>query len=153
MYSTHDLQEFVNLKKTEKQLKAQTELYNQEIAKLQNILRDVAVKTHDNKLNLEQYKELDKCEGMFNFVVEAKPIKNFDRKYVKATQKEAILLKMFSDYQALNPQATKIPFSWLSETLANVYKIKTRSISNFFTGILSRYELTGGPRNKCVTIP
>ena len=89
MYSTHDLQEFVNLKKTEKQLEAQTELYNQEIAKLQNSLRDVAVKTIENKLNLEQYKELDKCEGMFNFVVEAKPIKNFDRKYVKKTQKEA----------------------------------------------------------------
>lgn len=153
MYSTHDLQEFVSLKKTEKQLEAQTELYNQEIAKLQNSLRDVAVKTIENKLNLERYKELDKCEGVFNFgPQQPKPVKKVDSNYVKSEQKEAILLKMFSDYQALKPLSTRMPFSWMKTRLKNEYKIETRSVSNFFNEFLSRYEKTGGNRNRCVVI-
>ena len=152
MYSTKDLQEFVNLKNSQKKLDNQTQVVKQEIIKLQKNLDSINNKIEKNKIKLEQYKELENVKGMFNFIG-PEPIEDIKPNYVTEEQKKALLLKLFSDYQTLNSGATRVPFSWLKKTLDNQYNIKTRSVSNFFNKLLPQYKKTGGNRNKCVTLP
>tara|TARA_B100000745_G_scaffold194066_1_gene127693 strand:+ start:218 stop:655 length:438 start_codon:yes stop_codon:yes gene_type:complete len=144
MYSTKDLQDFVSLKNSQQQLTNQAQIVQKEMIKIQKNLDSI------NRL-LEQYKELENVKGMFNFIG-PEPIEDIQPNYVTEEQKKTLLIKLFSDYQTLNSGATRVPFSWLKKTLDNQYNIKTRSVSNFFNKLLSRYEKTGGNRNKCVVI-
>jgi len=152
MYSTKDLQDFVSLKNSQEQLTNQARIVRTEILKLQLREGDLKLRTLRIMEKLEQYKELENVKGMFNFIG-PEPIENIQPNYVTEEQKKALLLKLFSDYQTLNPGATRVPFSWLKKTLDNQYNIKTRSVSNFFNKLLSRYEKTGGNRTKCVVLP
>ena len=151
MYSTKDLQEFVNLKNSQKKLDNQTQVVKQEIIKLQKNLDSINNNIEKNKIKLEQYKELENVKGMFNFI-ESEPIEDIQPNYVKEEQKKALFLKLFSDYRALNPNSTRVPFSWLKETLDNQYNIKTKTVSNFFNNILPEYQKTGGNRNRAIVI-
>ena len=101
---------------------------------------------------IEQYKELENVKDMFNFIEPEGRIGNIRPNYVTEEQKKALLLKLFSEYRALNPRSTQVPFSWLKKTLDNQYNIKTRSVSNFFTKLLPEYKKTGGKRNRCVVV-
>ena len=151
MYSTKDLQDFISLKNSQQQLANQTQIVQKEMIKLQKNLDSINNKIEINKTKLEQYKELENVEGMFNFI-EPEPIEDIQPNYVTEEQKKALLIKLFSDYRTLNSGATRVPFSWLKKTLDNQYNIKTRSVSNFFNKLLPQYKKTGGNRNKCVVI-
>ena len=153
MYSTKDLQDFVNLKNSKKQLAEQTKTVHLEILKLQSREIELKVRTLRIMQKLERYNELENVKEMFNFLQPEERIGNIRPNYVTEEQKKALLLKLFSDYRALNPRSTRVPFSWLKKTLDNQYNIKTRSVSNFFTKLLPQYKKTGGKRNRCVIIP
>ena len=152
MYSTQDLQDFVNLKNSKKQLAEQTKTVHLEILKLQSREIELKVRTLRIMQKLERYNELENVKEMFNFLQPEERIGNIRPNYVTEEQKKALLLKLFSDYRVLNPRSTRVPFSWLKKTLDNQYNIKTRSVSNFFTKLLPQYKKTGGNRNKCVVI-
>jgi hypothetical protein len=62
-------------------------------------------------------------------------------------------IKSLSDFKRANPAAKTISYTDVKNTLAETYKIKTRSIANFFLGILSDYETVGGNRNKAIVLP
>tara|TARA_Y100000593_G_C4120820_1_gene242584 strand:- start:43 stop:504 length:462 start_codon:yes stop_codon:yes gene_type:complete len=153
MYSTKDLQDFVNLKTSKKQLAEQTKTVHLEILKLQLRENELKLRTLSIMEKLERYNELENVKEMFNFLEPEERIGNIRPNYVTQEQKKALLLKLFSDYRVLNPRSTRVPFSWLKKTLDNQYNIKTRSVSNFFTKILPQYKKTGGKRNRCVIIP
>ena len=59
---------------------------------------------------------------------------------------------ILNDYLKEDPEADSVPFRWIKDRLEQEYKIKCRSISNFFIGILDDYELVGGNRNKAVKL-
>ena len=63
--------------------------------------------------------------------------------YVSKSKKEAILAKMLNDYRHLYPDQESIPFTWIKGELKERYGIQPKSISNFFVGILDKYELFG----------
>lgn len=153
MYSTKDLQDFVNLKTSKKQLTEQTRTVQLEILELRVRESELKLRTLDIMEKLERYNELENVKEMFNFLQPEERIGNIRPNYVTQEQKKALLLKLFSDYRVLNPRSTRVPFSWLKKTLDNQYNIKTRSVSNFFTKILPQYKKTGGKRNRCVIIP
>ena len=153
MYSTQDLQDFVNLKNSKKQLAEQTKTVHLEILKLQVREGELKLQTLSIMEKLERYNELENVKEMFNFLEPEERIGNIRPNYVTEEQKKALLLKLFSDYRVLNPRSTRVPFSWLKKTLDNQYNIKTRSVSNFFTKLLPQYKKTGGKRNRCVIIP
>ncbi len=153
MYSTKDLQDFVNLKTSKKQLTEQTRTVQLEILELRVREGELKLRTLDIMEKLERYNELENVKEMFNFLQPEERIGNIRPNYVTQEQKKALLLKLFSDYRVLNPRSTRVPFSWLKKTLDNQYNIKTRSVSNFFTKILPQYKKTGGKRNRCVIIP
>ena len=153
MYSTQDLQDFVNLKNSKQQLAEQTKTVHLEILKLQSREIELKVRTLRIMQKLERYNELENVKEMFNFLQPEERIGNIRPNYVTEEQKKALLLKLFSDYRVLNPRSTRVPFSWLKKTLDNQYNIKTRSVSNFFTKLLPQYKKTGGKRNRCVIIP
>ena len=153
MYSTQDLQDFVNLKNSKQQLAEQTKTVHLEILKLQSREIELKVRTLRIMQKLERYNELENVKEMFNFLEPEERIGNIRPNYVTEEQKKALLLKLFSDYRVLNPRSTRVPFSWLKKTLDNQYNIKTRSVSNFFTKLLPQYKKTGGKRNRCVIFP
>ena len=153
MYSTQDLQDFVNLKNSKQQLAEQTKTVHLEILKLQVREGELKLQTLSIMEKLERYNELENVKEMFNFLEPEERIGNIRPNYVTEEQKKALLLKLFSDYRVLNPRSTRVPFSWLKKTLDNQYNIKTRSVSNFFTKLLPQYKKTGGKRNRCVIIP
>jgi len=152
MYSTKDLQDFVNLKNSKQQLAEQTKTVHLEILKLQVREDELKLQTLSIMEKLERYNELENVKEMFNFLEPEERIGNIRPNYVTEEQKKALLLKLFSDYRALNPRSTRVPFSWLKKTLDNQYNIKTRSVSNFFTKLLPQYKKTGGKRNRCVVV-
>ena len=152
MYSTKDLQDFVNLKNSKQQLAEQTKTVHLEILKLQVREGELKLQTLSIMEKLERYNELENVKEMFNFLEPEERIGNIRPNYVTEEQKKALLLKLFSDYRALNPRSTRVPFSWLKKTLDNQYNIKTRSVSNFFTKLLPQYKKTGGKRNRCVVV-
>ncbi len=45
-----------------------------------------------------------------------------------------------------------MPFRWIKKHLEDEYKIKCKSISNFFVGLLDDYELAGGNRNRSIVL-
>ena len=152
MYSTKDLQDFVSLKNVQQKLTNQTQIVEQEIIKLAKTLDSINKQMEINTTKLEQYKDLENVKGMFKFLDPAR-VEITRPNYVTDEQKKTLLLKLFADYQTCNPDATRVPFSWLKKTLDNQYNIKTRSVSNFFNKLLPQYKKTGGNRNKCVTLP
>ena len=152
MFTTKDLQDFVNLKNSQQELNNQVTVVEQEIVKLHNNVNTINNKIKENQIKLEQYKELENVKDMFNFIEPEGRIGNIRPNYVTEEQKKALLLKLFSEYRALNPRSTQVPFSWLKKTLDNQYNIKTRSVSNFFTKLLPEYKKTGGKRNRCVVV-
>ena len=153
MFTTKDLQDFVNLKNSQQELNNQVTVVEQEIVKLHNNVHTINNKIKENQIKLEQYKELENVKEMFNLIEPEQRIDNIRTNYVTEEQKKTLLLKLFSEYLALNPRSTRVPFSWLKKTLDNQYNIKTRSVSNFFTKLLPQYKLTGGNRNRCVVVP
>ena len=58
-----------------------------------------------------------------------------------------------ADYRRANPDAETVSYTEVKNALAETYKIKTRSITNFFLGILCDYETVGGNRNKAIVLP
>ena len=152
MFTTKDLQDFVNLKNSQQELNNQVTVVEQEIVKLHNNVNTINNKIKENQIKLEQYKELENVKDMFNFIEPEGRIGNIRPNYVTEEQKKALLLKLFSEYRALNPRSTQVPFSWLKKTLDNQYNIKTRSVSNFLTKLLPEYKKTGGKRNRCVVV-
>ena len=153
MYSAKDLQDFVNLKNAQQQLNNQAKVIQQEIVKLHNNANAINNRLKENQSKLEQYKELENVKEMFNLIEPEERIDNIRPNYVTEEQKKTLLLKLFSEYRALNPRSTRVPFAWLKKTLDNQYNIKTRSVSNFFTKLLPQYKKTGGNRNRCVVVP
>ena len=153
MYSAKDLQDFVSLKNSQQELNNQAKVVQQEIVKLHNNANTINNRLKENQIKLEQYKELENVKEMFNLIEPEERIDNIRPNYVTEEQKKTLLLKLFSEYRALNPHSTRVPFSWLKKTLDNQYNIKTRSVSNFFTKLLPQYKKTGGKRNRCVVVP
>ena len=113
MYSTQDLQDFVNLKNSKQQLAEQTKTVHLEILKLQVREGELKLQTLSIMEKLERYNELENVKEMFNFLEPEERIGNIRPNYVTEEQKKALLLKLFSDYRVLNPRSTRVPFSWL----------------------------------------
>ncbi|MCP4082742.1 MAG: hypothetical protein GY743_21140 [Planctomycetaceae bacterium] len=74
------------------------------------------------------------------------------KKNVSSEKKKLLLPIILNDYLKEEPEADSVPFRWIKSRLEQEYKIKCRSISNFFIGILDDYELIGGNRNKAVKL-
>ena len=74
------------------------------------------------------------------------------KKNVSSEKKKLLLPIILNDYLKEDPEADSVPFRWIKARLEQEYKIKCRSISNFFIGILDDYELVGGNRNKAVKL-
>lgn len=104
-----------------------------------------------------KYKELSKVMAQNKLTslspFESEEIEIESPNYVSKMEKELLLSKLISEYRRLYfPEKGAVPFSWIKSQLKKQYDIETKSISNFFVGILDNYELVGGNRNRSISL-
>jgi hypothetical protein len=153
-FSISEIEQFQKLKKRMRQLDSWSESLKVEMEKLRR------QQGHESKERTEieetlrtRFKQLEAASSLFSLSdVPDTALEIKETHYVTANKKELLLEKMMNDYKALNPEETAVPFRWMKSELETRYEIKTRSVSNFFTGILDKYELVGGSRNRAVSL-
>lgn len=153
-FSITEIEEFQKLKRRMLQLERWGETIDEELGKLQRQKKHQIEESKEinEKLNNE-FKNLNAASSLFSLSdVPDTALEIKDTTYVTTNKKELLLDKMLNDYKALNPEETTVPFGWLKSELQDKYSIKTRSVSNFFTGILDSYERVGGKRNRAVVM-
>ena len=76
----------------------------------------------------------------------------YNPNYVTSEDKEKLLAKILSDFQAENKDLNKMPFGMIKTILKTRYKIETPSAGLFFRNQLKEHETTGGNKSKFVCL-
>ena len=71
---------------------------------------------------------------------------------ISLEKKKLLLPAILEDYKATHTDSKNVPFRWIKQHLEEKYKVKCKSISNFFVGLLDDYELAGGNRNRSIIL-
>ncbi len=154
-FSVEDLEEFQRLKKRQRQLHRWRESIKEDLARLKEQQRhqEDELASVEEKLT-KKYKPLEGKLELFTLsdVPDSALQKVEGKKNVSSEKKKLLLPIILNDYLKEEPEADSVPFKWIKARLDQEYKIKCRSISNFFIGILDDYELVGGNRNKAVKL-
>jgi len=72
--------------------------------------------------------------------------------YVCQSDKVHILTEIIVKFKRVYPSRKTLPYTWIKEQLLIHYGVNTKSIANFFIGMLDRYEKSGGNRNRGILI-
>ena len=154
-FSVEDLEEFQRLKKRQRQLLRWRESIKEDLARLKDQQRH----QEEELASVEEvlggkYQALEGKLELFTLsdVPDSALQRAEGKKNVSSEKKKLLLPIILNDYLKEDPEADSVPFRWIKARLENEYKIKCRSISNFFIGILDDYELVGGNRNKAVKL-
>lgn len=154
-FSVEDLEEFQRLKKRQRQLLRWRDSIKEDLARLKDQQRH----QEDELASVEEtlgnkYQALEGKLELFTLsdVPDSALQRAEGKKNVSSEKKKLLLPIILNDYLKEDPEADSVPFRWIKARLENEYKIKCRSISNFFIGILDDYELVGGNRNKAVKL-
>ena len=155
-FTIEQLHQFRQLSNRLRHLKMSKQEMADQIAKLEREQRqaDEEAAEMEERLNGE-FAELAEVADLFS-TAQAVPdtiLPLEETNYVTRDKKELLLVNMMRAYKRANPDANTITYTEVKKTLAETYKIKTRSIANFFLGILSDYQTVGGNRNKAIVIP
>lgn len=73
--------------------------------------------------------------------------------YITKDKKRLLLARILEDYRKARPEAETMTYSEVKSILEREYSITTRSITNFFLGILCDYKTVGGNKNKAIVMP
>ena len=154
-FTIEQLQEFQRLGKRLKQIEGWKQEMADQMAKLERQQRHADEEAAEIEKRLSgEFAELAKVAELFSTsAVPDTALTLEETNYVTKDKKELLFVKILRDYKRANPDAKTIPYKEVKKTLAETYKIETRSIANFFLGILSDYETVGGNRNKAIVIP
>jgi hypothetical protein len=156
-FNTDEIAEFLRLKKREGQLIRWQESIAEEQAKLERQKRHQQDELAELQATLEKrFAALNDNLELFSLsdvpdsaVIELNP----SGRGVSEEKKRLLLPAILEDYKATHPDAENVPFRWIKAHLEDKYKVKCKSISNFFVGLLDEYELAGGNRNRSVVLP
>lgn len=154
-FTIEQLQEFRRLSKRLKQIEGWKQEMAEQMAKLKRQQRHADEEAAEIEKRLSgEFAELAEVSELFSTsAVPDTALTLEETNYVTKDKKELLFRKILSDFKRANPEAETISYTEVKNTLAETYKIKTRSIANFFLGILSDYETVGGNRNKAIVIP
>ena len=154
-FTIRDIEEFQKLNKRLQQLERWEQAIAEEREKLDRQEQHLVGERQDIQKKLKTtYKALSNAKSLFSTPkAENAPMEIESKHYVSANDKEMLLEKILNDYKLLNPKEKTCSFNHIKNELAQKYEIETRSISNFFVGLLSNYELVGGNRNKAIVMP
>jgi len=154
-FTIGQIQEFQRLSKRLRQIEIWNREISEQIAKLERQQRHADEESAEIQSKLDgEFAELSKVAELFSTsAVPDTALTLEETKYVTKDKKELLFKKILSDFKRANPAAKTISYTDVKNTLAETYKIKTRSIANFFLGILSDYETVGGNRNKAIVLP
>ena len=154
-FSVEELEDFQRLKKRQRQLLRWRDSIKEDLARLKDQQRhqEEELASVEEKLT-KKYKPLEGKLELFTLsdVPDSALQKVEGKKNVSSEKKKLLLPIILNDYLKEDPEAESVPFRWIKARLDQEYKIKCRSISNFFIGILDDYELVGGNRNKAVKL-
>lgn len=156
-FNTDEIAEFLQLKKRESQLVRWQKSIAAEMTKLENQTRHQQEELAELQETLEKrYSSLNDNLELFSLtdvpdsaVIDLIP----DGRGISLEKKELLLPAILEDYKATHPDTQNVPFRWIKQHLEEKYKVKCKSISNFFAGLLEEYELAGGNRNRSVVLP
>lgn len=157
-FSIPELLKFQMLQTNLKQIEKEISEIDSEIELLQQKKTEATKRIEDINADLNgKYKELSKAMTKNKLVplspFESENIQIESPHYVSKFEKELLLSKMISEYRRLYfPNKGAVPFSWIKSQLKEKYDIETKSISNFFVGILDKYELVGGNKNRSISL-
>lgn len=159
-FSIQDLLKFQNLHKKLEQLQLEISEIDKDLLLLKQ-KKEQAEKARDEinsdlTANYKELTEIAKKTSLFTFFQsgseEFEKLEIESPNYVHSSEKEMILTTMLSNYRRLYPDHESVPFTWIKHELKQRYGIETKSISNFFVGILDNYELLGGNRNRSISL-
>ena len=159
-FSIQDLLKFQNLHKKLGQIQLEIDEIDKEQLLLQQkkeeAEKDREEINSDLTANYSELTAIAKNTSLFTFFQSGgEEVGKFEiesPRYVHSSEKEIILTTMLSNYRRLYPDHESVPFTWIKHELKKRYAIETKSISNFFVGILNNYELLGGNRNRSISL-
>jgi len=157
-YSIPELLQFQMLQTNLNRIQKEIGEIDSEIELLQQKKTEAKKRIEDINTELNgKYKKLSKAMAKNNLVpispFESEKIEIDSPNYVSKFEKEILLSKLISEYRRLYfPEKGAVPFTWIKSQLKEKYDIETKSISNFFVGILDKYELVGGNRNRSISL-
>ena len=154
-FTVEQLQEFQRLSKRLKQIEGWKQEMADKMAKLENQRRHADEEAAEIEKRLAgEFAELAEVGELFSTsAVPDTALTLEETGYVTKDKKRLLFKKILADYRRANPAAETISYTEVKKTLAETYRISTRSIANFFLGILSDYETVGGNRNKAIVLP
>jgi hypothetical protein len=154
-FTIEQLQEFQRLSKRLKQVEGWKQEMAEQMAKLERQQRHADEEAAEIEKRLSgEFAGLAEVGELFSTsAVPDTALTLEETGYVTKSKKRILFKKILADYSRANPVAETISYTEVKKTLAETYKIKTRSIANFFLGILSDYQTVGGNRNKAIVIP
>ena len=154
-FTIEQLQEFQRLSKRLKQIEGWKSEMDEQMAKLERQQRHAEEEAAEIQQRMSgEFAELGEVAELFS----TSPVPDTaltleETGYVTKDKKRLLFRKILADYRRANPDAETVSYTEVKNTLAETYKIKTRSITNFFLGILCDYETVGGNRNKAIVLP
>lgn len=154
-FTIEQLQEFQRLSKRLTQIEGwKTEMVEQ-MGKLERQQRHADAEATEIQQRLSgEFAELGEVAELFS----TSPVPDTaltleETGYVTKDKKRLLFRKILADFKKANPEAETISYTEVKNTLAGTYKVNTRSIANFFLGILSDHKTIGGNRNKAIVLP
>lgn len=154
-YTLEQIREFRRLKVRLGQIAIWQESISEQLAKLERQKRHAEEEAAAiEKRIVEEFSGLESVAELFSTSpVPDSALTPAETSYVTKDKKRLLLKKILQDFRTQNPKAQAVSYSHVKKELAAKYGIKTRSIANFFLGILSDYETTGGNKNKAIVLP
>lgn len=154
-FTIEQLQEFQRLSKRLKQIEGWKAEMDEEMAKLERQQHHADEEAAEIRQRMSgEFAELGEVAELFT----TSPVPDTaltleETGYVTKDKKRLLFRKILADFKRANPEAETISYATVKNTLAETYKVNTRSIANFFLGILSDYKTVGGNRNKAIVLP
>ena len=153
-YSVKDMLKYKQLKRRQEQLQRWGKSLDEQIDKILRQREHQREELDGIEKDLSgKFAPLEDASGLFNWSdVPDQLLSDDEKHYVTQEKKRIIFQSILQKYKAANPKEKTLPYKELHRMLREDYGIETRSVTNFFKGLLEKQELVGGTRNRAIVL-